>query len=74
MGGNRKHGDARGNRNGRNGTTHPPPWYCAGCMRQHHGRVFRTTIYGVDYCDRHANRIEEARYQRRLDAISAFSQ
>ena len=68
MGGNRKHGYARGNRNGRNGRTYPDPWQCEGCGRVHHGRVFRTEIDGLSYCESHASRIEEARFQARRQA------
>lgn len=74
MGGNRNHGYARGNRSGRNGRTHPEKWFCCGCQRTHGGQVFKTTSYGVNSCDRHANRLEEARHRRRTDMILTFAQ
>ncbi len=73
MGGNRKHGFARGNANGRNGHPSEYKWVCAGCQREHGGTVCSTVIYGLAYCNRQANRIEVARSKRRLDAILAFA-
>jgi hypothetical protein len=52
MAGNRRHGFLRGNANGRNGSSTPAPWHCAGCGRLHGGRVTRTGLAGHDYCDR----------------------
>lgn len=74
MGGNRKHGFARGNASGRNGQTHPPKWFCVGCQWEHGGQVYSTVLDGLAYCDRQANKIETARHERRLDAIMAFAQ
>lgn len=73
MGGNRKHGYARGNRSGRNSTTYPPPWYCIGCERTHGSKVFRNVIHGENYCDRKADQLIRVRSQRRMDAFVAFS-
>lgn len=73
MGGNRKHGFARGNASGRNGQTYGQKWFCDGCQREHRGRVFSTVIYGLTYCDRQASRIEMVRSERRLNAILAFA-
>ena len=47
MAGNRKHGFLRGNAKGRNGSNTPAPWHCAGCGRQHGGRVTRTGLAGM---------------------------
>lgn len=74
MGGNRKHGFARGNASGRNGHPNESKWFCEGCQREHGGTVCSTVIYGRVYCDRQANRIETARSQRRLDALLAFAE
>ncbi len=74
MGGNRRHGFARGNASGRNGQTHAPRWFCCGCQCEHGGQVLRTVLYGLTYCERRANRIETARHPKRLDGKIAFSQ
>ncbi|WP_139322985.1 hypothetical protein [Deinococcus marmoris] len=73
MGGNRKHGFARGNASGRNGQTYGPKWFCDGCQREHGGKVFSTVIYGLVYCGKQAGRIETARSERRLSARIAFA-
>jgi hypothetical protein len=53
MGGNRKHGFLRGNRNGRNGSNTPRSWYCTGCETSHVGTTERTGIYQVgDFCNK----------------------
>ncbi len=52
MAGNRKLGYLRGNASGRNGSNTPPKWFCAGCIKNHGGRVFKTGYKGNLYCDR----------------------
>jgi len=49
MGGNRRHGYARGN----GGGAKPEPWFCDACQKQHAGRRSRNgTLDGRSLCDR----------------------
>jgi hypothetical protein len=47
MGGNRKHGYARGNRGGFRGS----PWFCEGCQKEHPYRRERNGYNGKSWCD-----------------------
>lgn len=74
MAGNRKHGFMRGNANGRNGTNSQKRWYCGGCSREHGGRVDKTLMRGIDYCDRTylAKKEHEWEVVRVLNVTSTF--
>jgi hypothetical protein len=55
MGGNRKHGFARGSASGRNGVEYwcfTKKWHCDVCDKEHGAKVERTGYRGKIMCDR----------------------